>query len=92
MEHEESPPPTWNDDKEESSEPAASSGGLDMVGDVEADTKLELHSEGGPVLSENFRNIAKIESALAAFWHFPFVPSDSKLGLLLLNFSPRIHN
>lgn len=79
---------TWYDDSDESSEPAISSCGLDAVGDVDADTKFELHSEDGPVLSENLRNIAKIESALAAFWHLPLVPSVSKLGLRLFSFSP----
>lgn len=58
------------------------------MGDVDAETKFELHSDDGPVLNENLRNIAKIESALAAFWHLPLVPSVSKLGLLEFNFSP----
>lgn len=78
----------WYEDSDELSEPATSSCGLDAVGEVEADTKFELHSEGGPVLSENLRNIAKMESALAAFWHLPLVPSASKLGLRLFSFSP----
>lgn len=81
-------PVMWYEHNDESSEPTTSSCGLEIVGDVEADTKFELHSEDWPALKENFRNIAKMESALAAFWHLPFVPNVNKLGLRLFSFSP----
>lgn len=76
----------WYKDSDEISDPAVSSGGLDGV---DVDTKFEWLSDAGPVVRENLRNIAKIESALAAFWHLPLLPKVSKLGLRLFSFSPR---